>query len=79
MTSISILAVCAHVFVNLAEYCYVRYLSKVNIEFFDAQMLTGNAPVLTAGPWALFYAGATIIPNLSKVFVVHGIGWLPQV
>ena len=32
----------------------------------DAQMLTGNAPILTAGPWALFYAGSSILPKLSK-------------
>ena len=44
---------------------------KVSVEYFDAQMFTGNAPVLTAGPWALFYAGAPILPNLSKVLVVH--------
>ena len=44
---------------------------KVSVKFFDAQMFTGNAPVLTAGPWALFYAGAPILPKLSKVLVVH--------
>ena len=37
----------------------VRCLFNVKSCFnFDApQMLTGNAPVLTAGPWALFYGG----------------------
>ena len=38
----------------------------INILDLDAQMLTGNAPILTVGPWALFYGSSSILPKLSK-------------
>ena len=39
-------------------------------------MLTGKAPVLTAGPWALFYGGTFILPKLPKEQPFPGFGIL---
>ena len=74
MISASTLAVFLHTLVNMTEYLYVsemfvqcQKLTSSCFNFDAPQMLTGNAPVLTAGPWALFYGGDHLLPKLSKV------------
>ena len=48
----------------------------INILDSDAQMLTGNALILTVGPWALFYGSSAILPKLSKEQPFPGFGIL---
>ena len=54
-----------HCLVNVYENVMVSTKWVIFILKIDFQILTGKIPFLTKGPWAMFFGGEEIVPELS--------------
>ena len=63
------IAILSHCFLNVYENVMVwkKWTEKENLLIFLVQILTGGLPWMTKGPFAMFFGGQDILPELSDM------------